>query len=160
MLINQSLPLKARPLTCTIVHRICAVSQQYRNLILSRLYYSLHKIAADIAIEATSVFLGDIRSAVGDDIFAKFLNLKSEKSMALVIDISGSMTGEPLCRSVMFVYPLDTEILYSIFFLISFIINRILECPLFYYYYYYYIIIIIEDIVIFDNSCELNTGLK
>ena len=56
--------------------------------------FSLHKIAADLAIEATSIFLSDIRSTVGDDIFAKFLNLKSENSMALVIDVSGSMSGE------------------------------------------------------------------
>ena len=57
-------------------------------------FFSLHKIAADLAIEATSIFLSDIRSTVGDDIFAKFLNLKSENSMALVIDVSGSMSGE------------------------------------------------------------------
>ena len=47
-----------------------------------------------MAIEATSIFLNDVRSAVGDDNFAKFLNLKSENSMALVIDVSGSMSGE------------------------------------------------------------------
>lgn len=58
------------------------------------LLFSLHKIAADFAIEATSIFLNDIRSTVGDDVFAKFLNLKSENSMALVIDVSGSMRGE------------------------------------------------------------------
>jgi len=57
---------------------------------------SLHNIAADIATEATSSFLGDIRSTVGDDTFAKFLNLKSENSLALVIDVSGSMSGEGL----------------------------------------------------------------
>ncbi|CAH3040735.1 unnamed protein product [Porites evermanni] len=55
---------------------------------------SLHNIAADLAAEATSIFLSDTRSTVGDDIFAKFLNLKSENSMALVIDISGSMSDE------------------------------------------------------------------
>ena len=54
----------------------------------------MHKFAADFAIEATSIFLNDIRSTVGDDVFAKFLNLKSENSMALVIDVSGSMRGE------------------------------------------------------------------
>ena len=47
-----------------------------------------------MAIEATSIFLNDVRSAVGDDTFAKFLNLKSANSMALVIDVSGSMKGE------------------------------------------------------------------
>ena len=40
-------------------------------------------------------FLNDIRSTVGDDIFAKFLNLKTERSLAFVIDVSGSMSGEP-----------------------------------------------------------------
>lgn len=65
------------------------------SLLLSPVFFfSLHKIAADLAIEATSIFLSDIRSTVGDDIFAKFLNLKSENSMALVIDVSGSMSGE------------------------------------------------------------------
>lgn len=47
-----------------------------------------------MAIEATSTFLSDVRSAVGDDTFATFLNLRSENSMALVIDVSGSMRGE------------------------------------------------------------------
>lgn len=61
---------------------------------IDRSFFSLHKIAADFAIEATSIFLNDIRSTVGDDVFAKFLNLKSENSMALVIDVSGSMRGE------------------------------------------------------------------
>ena len=58
--------------------------------------FSLHEIAADLAIQATSKFLNDIRSTVGDDIFAKFSNLKSERSLALVIDVSGSMSGEPI----------------------------------------------------------------
>lgn len=57
--------------------------------------FSLHEIAADLAIQATSKFLNDIRSTVGDDIFAKFLNLKTERSLAFVIDVSGSMSGEP-----------------------------------------------------------------
>jgi len=78
-----------------------------------------------MAIEATSIFLSDVRSAVGDDKFAKFLNLNSENSMALVIDISGSMSGEPLCCSVVFVHLVDNEILYSISFQCSFTINRI-----------------------------------
>lgn len=47
-----------------------------------------------MAFEATSIFLNDVRSAVGDDTFAKFLNLQSKKTMALVIDVSGSMSGE------------------------------------------------------------------
>jgi len=47
-----------------------------------------------MAFEATSIFLNDVRSAVGDDIFAKFLNLQSKKTMALVIDVSGSMHDE------------------------------------------------------------------
>ena len=58
------------------------------------LKFSLHKVAADLAFEATYLFLSDIRSTVGDDIFAKFLNLNSDESMALVIDVSGSMSGE------------------------------------------------------------------
>ena len=62
--------------------------------ILISLEFSLHKVAADLAFEATYRFLSDIRSTVGDDIFAKFLNLNSDESMALVIDVSGSMSGE------------------------------------------------------------------
>ena len=64
------------------------------SLFFGGLFFSLHKIAAAFAIDATSIFLNDIRSTVGDDVFAKFLNLKSENSMALVIDVSGSMRGE------------------------------------------------------------------
>ena len=55
---------------------------------------SLHNIAADLAIEATSIFVTGIREAVGDVIFAKFLNMNSARSLALVIDVSGSMSGE------------------------------------------------------------------
>ena len=67
----------------------------YRHLtIILSIIYSLHKIAADLAVEATFMFLSDVRSTVRDDIFASFLNLKSDKSMALVIDVSGSMSGE------------------------------------------------------------------
>ena len=62
--------------------------------ILISLKFSLHKVAADLAFEATHLFLSDIRSTVGDNIFAKFLNLNSDESMALVIDVSGSMSGE------------------------------------------------------------------
>jgi len=47
-----------------------------------------------MAVEATHIFLSDVRSAVGDETFAKFLNLNSEKNLALVIDVSGSMRGE------------------------------------------------------------------
>ena len=64
------------------------------HTILISLKFSLHKVAADLAFEATYLFLSDIRSTVGDDIFAKFLNLNSDESMALVIDVSGSMSGE------------------------------------------------------------------
>ena len=64
------------------------------HTILIPLKCSLHKVAADLALEATYLFLSDVRSTVGEDIFAKFLNLKSDESMALVIDVSGSMSGE------------------------------------------------------------------
>ena len=67
----------------------------YRHLtIILSIVYSFHKFAADLAVEATFMFLSDVRSTVGDDIFASFLNLKSDKSMALVIDVSMSMSGE------------------------------------------------------------------
>ena len=60
-----------------------------------------------MAIEATSIFLNDVRSAVGDETFAKFLNLKSDKSMALVIDVSGSMSGESCAINVFMIYLSD-----------------------------------------------------
>jgi len=60
-----------------------------------------------MAIEASSIFLNDVRSAVGDDIFARFLNLKSDKSMALVIDVSGSMRGECWAITVFIMYLSD-----------------------------------------------------
>jgi len=57
-----------------------------------------------MAIEASSTFLSEVRSAVGDDTFAKFLNLKSENSMALVIDVSGSMSGESCVINIFMLY--------------------------------------------------------
>ena len=70
--------------------------QLFSNFYIFHCFSVSMKIAADLAIQATSKFLNDIRSTVGDDIFANFLNLKSEKSLALVIDVSGSMSGEPI----------------------------------------------------------------
>ena len=73
---------------------ICLYSSIVYQMACVSSLYSLHKIAADLAVAATSIFLSDIRLTVSDDIFAKFLNLKSERSLALVIDVSGSMRGE------------------------------------------------------------------
>ena len=53
----------------------------------------LHAVAADLAIEATKQFFEDIRSAVGDDVFARLLNLQAVRTLALVIDDTGSMGG-------------------------------------------------------------------
>ena len=51
----------------------------------------LHAVAADLAIKATKQFFEDIRSAVGDDMFARLLNLQAVRTLALVIDDTGSM---------------------------------------------------------------------
>ena len=78
----------------TLVSKHVSIFFNLTRTILISLKCSLHKVAADLALEATYLFLSDVRSTVGDDIFAKFLNLKSDESMALVIDVSGSMSGE------------------------------------------------------------------
>ena len=56
-------------------------------------FCSLHLVAKEFAIEASKVFFREIRTAVGDEKFAKFLNLKSDHTLAFVIDVSGSMRG-------------------------------------------------------------------
>lgn len=59
----------------------------------SLLVDSLHAVAAEHAIEATKQFFEELRSTVGDDIFARFLNLQAVRTLALVIDDTGSMGG-------------------------------------------------------------------
>lgn len=53
----------------------------------------LHAVAAELAIEATKTFFADLRIAVGDDKFARLLNLHAARTLALVIDDTGSMGG-------------------------------------------------------------------
>ena len=57
----------------------------------------LHDEAADLAVKASVLFLQDIREAVGDGLFAKFLDIEllTRSSIAFVIDTTGSM-GEEL----------------------------------------------------------------
>lgn len=47
-----------------------------------------------MVVEVISIFLNDVCLVVGDDIFVRFLNLKFENIMVLVIDVFGSMSGE------------------------------------------------------------------
>ena len=54
----------------------------------------LHTVAAEHAIEATKDFFEDLRTTVGDDIFARFLDLQAARTLALVIDDTGSMGGK------------------------------------------------------------------
>ena len=56
----------------------------------------LHDEAADLAVKATVLFLQDIREAVGDGLFAKFLDIELliRSSIAFVIDTTGSMSEE------------------------------------------------------------------
>lgn len=50
-------------------------------------------MAAEHAIEATKQFFEDLRTTVGDERFARFLNLQAVRTLALVIDDTGSMGG-------------------------------------------------------------------
>ena len=54
----------------------------------------LHTVAAEHAIEATKDFFEDLRTTVGDDIFARFLDVQAARTLALVIDDTGSMGGK------------------------------------------------------------------
>ena len=55
----------------------------------------LHTQAADLAVRASIQFLQDIRNAVGDGLFAKFLDIEQfRSSIAFVIDTTGSMREE------------------------------------------------------------------
>ena len=60
------------------------------------LLFRLHAVAAELAIEATKKFFEDLRAAVGDHKFARFLNLQAVRTLALVIDDTGSMGGTAL----------------------------------------------------------------
>lgn len=57
-------------------------------------HWYLHKEAADVAVSATVGVLEDIRNAVGDKAFLKFLNIESPAALCFVIDTTGSMAGE------------------------------------------------------------------
>ena len=63
------------------------------NILLSLSITRLHAIAAEVAIEATKVFFEDVRNVVGDEIFARFLDLLAVRTLVLVIDDTGSMGG-------------------------------------------------------------------
>ena len=60
-------------------------------------------MAAEYAVEATKQFFENLRATVGDKIFARFLNLQAVRTLALVIDDTGSMGGRAnesvLCSS-------------------------------------------------------------
>ena len=62
--------------------------------------FRLHALAAEHAIEATKQFFEDLRATVGDDIFARFLNLQAMRTLALVIDDTGSMGGRSNFKSL------------------------------------------------------------
>ncbi|MBN3304681.1 VWA7 protein, partial [Amia calva] len=54
----------------------------------------LHKDAGDLAVAASVELLEDIRNAVGDDLFLRFLNLQSPSALSFVIDTTGSMSND------------------------------------------------------------------
>lgn len=65
--------------------------------------FRFHALAAEYAVEATKQFFENLRAAVGDKTFARFLNLQAVRTLALVIDDTGSMGGRTnelvLCSS-------------------------------------------------------------
>ena len=67
----------------------CSPANTFVSLSITR----LHAIAAEVAIEATKVFFEDVRNVVGDEIFARFLDLQAVRTLVLVIDDTGSMGG-------------------------------------------------------------------
>ena len=67
----------------------CSPANTFVSLSITR----LHTIAAEVAIEATKVFFEDVRNVVGDEIFARFLDLLAVRTLVLVIDDTGSMGG-------------------------------------------------------------------
>ena len=56
-------------------------------------------MAAELAIEATKSFFDDLRSVIGDDRFARFLNLQAVRTLSLVIDDTGSMISTVVLNS-------------------------------------------------------------
>jgi len=69
--------------------KACSPANTFLSLSITR----LHAIAAEVAIEATKVFFEDVRNVVGDEIFARFLDLLAVRTLVLVIDDTGSMGG-------------------------------------------------------------------
>ena len=61
------------------------------------LYYRQHQPAARVAIKATKLFFDSIRTEVGDEKFAKFLNLEALRTLSFAIDTTGSMSGKCSC---------------------------------------------------------------
>lgn len=69
--------------------KACSPANTFLSLSITR----LHAIAAEVAIEATKVFFEDVRNVVGDEIFARFLDILAVRTLVLVIDDTGSMGG-------------------------------------------------------------------
>ena len=51
-------------------------------------------MASELAIGETKTFFDDLRSAIGPNRFARFLNLHAVRTLALVIDDTGSMRSK------------------------------------------------------------------
>ena len=52
-----------------------------------------------MAIKATKLFFDGIRKDVGDQKFAKFLNMEALRTLSFAIDTTGSMSGKFFSRS-------------------------------------------------------------
>jgi hypothetical protein len=55
-----------------------------------------------VAIKATKSFFDSIRKNVGDEKFAKFLNMEALQTLSFAIDTTGSMSGKFLSFSIQF----------------------------------------------------------
>jgi hypothetical protein len=70
------------------------------NVMFILFYYNRqHQSAARVAIKATKLFFDGIRKDVGDQKFAKFLNMEALRTLSFAIDTTGSMSGKFFSRS-------------------------------------------------------------
>ena len=54
-------------------------------------YNRQHQPAVRVAIKATKLFFDSIRTEVGDEKFAKFLDMEAPRTLSFAIDTTGSM---------------------------------------------------------------------
>ena len=81
--------------TSSLIHSIGGINKDSARKLLSPLGHDLHYAAANLAKLASIKVLNEIREAVGDKPFLKFLNLDQQlKTIVYVIDTTSSMSEE------------------------------------------------------------------